>query len=144
MTKYFLDGDDMIIMEEGEIRIAPLVLTIDVDAEIEEEEEEVIQKEVKTKEKKKGNRGRKPGVKKCTHCGGFAIHGKNCPSANGSPIPIGKKLTKEEERDMADRIRELWAEEMKSPIDVCRELKIPMSSFNEIIIEHNIFRNQNE
>lgn len=55
-------------------------------------------------------------------------------TTNDSPLPD------DHEEDLAEAIREEWAEGGRSSIDICKELAISLSQFNRIVEKYKIVR----
>lgn len=123
MKKYFLDGDTLIILEDGELREAELLGTV------EDEEEEVVPV-------KKGKR-----VQLCKVCNKPGHRAKTC-SKNGTKKHSGMEdLPDDDSEDsLIEEIKRMWVEENMSSLAVCEQLSISLGKFNRIIQKYNIVK----
>lgn len=84
--------------------------------------------------------GRSKGNRKCGLCKQVGHSARTCdnlvvdPGESDSPLPDGH------EKDLADAIRDEWAEGGRSSVEVAKELAISLSQFNRIVEKYKIVR----
>lgn len=77
----------------------------------------------------------------CGLCGKAGHSRRTCgsevqPTLSQSESP----LPDDHEKDLADAIRDEWAERGRSSLEVCKELAISLSQFNRIVEKYKIVR----
>lgn len=147
MTKFFVNGSQLYILDNDEITIAEEVLEADGGGTEDEVEEEPVKKYKKRGPKAGGKKTRNQKV--CKNCG---IGGHMAKTCTNDKVDLDETIGSVGDEDfvppspskgdnyLADEIQKRWATGGQSSISVCEDLNISLSTFNRIVQQHEIVR----